>query len=88
MKELFFQPVSKVSTIISDGMRKSIKNGATAEYNIDSELSLVGRADAIADDIVIKFEVVDKLPKMPDPEGLLNLNATMYLMRWMVSLFT
>lgn len=70
---------NKVSTIISDGMRKSIKNGATAEYNIDSELSLVGHADAIADDIVIKFEVVDKLPKTPDPEGLLNLNATMWV---------
>jgi len=69
----------KVSTIIGNGMRKAIKNGATAEYNIDSELSLVGHADTIADDIVVKFEIVEKLPKTPDPKDLLGLNATMWI---------
>jgi len=69
----------KVTTIIGNGMRKAIKNGATAEYNIDSELSLVDRADTIADDIVVKFEIVEKLPKTPDPKDLLGLNATMWI---------
>ncbi|MFQ5940452.1 MAG: hypothetical protein ACE5KA_01980 [Nitrososphaerales archaeon] len=69
----------KVSSMISDGMRKSIKNGSTAEYSIDSELSLVGRADTMADDIVVKFEIVNKLPKTPNPKDLLNLNATMWI---------
>jgi CRISPR-associated exonuclease Cas4 len=69
----------KVSTIIGNGMRKAIKNGATAEYNIDSELSLVGHADTIVDDIVVKFEIVEKLPKTPDPKDLLGLNATMWI---------
>jgi CRISPR-associated exonuclease Cas4 len=69
----------KVSTIIGNGMRKAIKNGATAEYSIDSELSLVDRADTIADDIVVKFEIVEKLPKTPDPKDLLALNATMWI---------
>jgi len=69
----------KVSAIISDGMRKSIKASATAGYDIKSEFSLVGRADTIVDDMVIKFEIVDKLPKKPEPKDLLNLNATMWI---------
>jgi len=69
----------KVSAIISDGMRKSIKASATAGYDINSEFSLVGRADTIVDDMVIKFEIVDKLPKKPEPKDLLNLNATMWI---------
>ena len=69
----------KVTTIIGNGMRKAIKNGATAEYSIDSELSLVDRADTIVDDIVVKFEIVEKLPKTPDPKDLLGLNATMWI---------
>lgn len=69
----------KVSTIIGNGMRKAIKNGATAEYSLDSELSLVGHADTIVDDIVVKFEIVEKLPKTPNPKDLLGLNATMWI---------
>ena len=71
--------MQKVSTIISDGVRRSIKNSAIEEYNIDSDLSLVSYADTIVDDIVIKFEIIDKLPKTPNPKDLLNLNTTMWI---------
>ena len=71
--------MQKVSTIIGDGMRRSIKNSAIKEYNIDSDLSLVSYADTIVDDIVIKFEIIDKLPKTPNPKDLLNLNTTMWI---------
>lgn len=69
----------KLSTIINDSMRKAIKNGGTAEYSIDSELTLIGHADAIIDDVIIRFEIVDKLPKEPEPKDLLALNAVMWI---------
>jgi len=69
----------KVSTIINNGIRKSIKSGVKTHYYIDSDLSLEGYADTIVDDIVIIFEIVSKLPKRPYPTDLLNLNATIWI---------
>ncbi|MEM2760293.1 MAG: hypothetical protein QXU32_01210 [Nitrososphaerales archaeon] len=73
----------KVSTIISTGIRKSIKGVTTAEYSIDSGLLLVDSADTIVDDVVIRFVIVDRLPKTPNPKDLLHLNANLWIFQKM-----
>lgn len=70
----------KVSTIIRNGVRKSIKNAGGGEYNLDSNLSLLGHADAVTEDIVIRFNIVDRLPKVPYPQDLMDLNATLWIL--------
>lgn len=69
----------KVSAIVRDAVQKVTKNRVAAEYSIDSDLLLVGRADSIVDDTVIKFEIVDEIPKVPNPQDLLSINAGVYI---------
>lgn len=69
----------KVRSITRTAMKKLAKNGASNEFSIDSDLSLVAHADAIGDDVVIRFVLVDELPKTPLPPDLLAINATMWI---------
>jgi CRISPR-associated exonuclease Cas4 len=68
---------SKVSILLSHGIRKALAN-IKGEYRIDS-LSLQVDADmVIADEFVVRFEVVPELPEIPLPRHLLYLNACLF----------
>lgn len=66
-----------VSSLLRDGMRKSLTN-KRAEYKVDN-LSLEVNADLIiADDYVVRFEIVQTLPEVPHPRHLMYLNACLF----------
>lgn len=68
---------SKISILLGAAMRHSLSN-ARGEYKIDS-LSLEVNADLImADEYVVRFEVVSALPDIPHPRDLLYLNACLF----------
>ena len=68
---------SKVSILLSHGIRKALAN-IKGEYRVDS-LSLQVDADmVIADEFVVRFEVVRELPEVPLPRHLLYLNACLF----------
>ena len=68
---------SKVSILLSHGIRKALAN-IKGEYRVDS-LSLQVDADmVIADEFVVRFEVVPELPEVPLPRHLLYLNACLF----------
>jgi CRISPR-associated exonuclease Cas4 len=68
---------SKISILLGAAMRHSLSN-ARGEYKIDS-LSLEVNADLImADEYVVRFEVVPALPEVPHPRDLLYLNACLF----------
>lgn len=68
---------SIISSFLGDGMRKSLPN-KRGEYKVDS-LSLEVNADMIiADDYIVRFEVVNVLPEVPHPRHLMYLNACLF----------
>jgi CRISPR-associated exonuclease Cas4 len=68
---------SKISILLGAAMRHSLSN-ARGEYKVDS-LSLEANADLImADEYVVRFEVVPALPEVPHPRDLLYLNACLF----------
>jgi CRISPR-associated exonuclease Cas4 len=69
--------MSKISILLGAAMRHSLSN-ARGEYRVDS-LSLEVNADLImADEFVVRFEVVSALPEVPHPRDLLYLNACLF----------
>lgn len=72
--------LSKISALLSNGMRHSLKS-VRGEYRVDS---LILEADAdmlIADDYVVRFEVVPALPEVPHPRHLLYVNACLFVLK-------
>lgn len=68
---------TKMSILLTHGMRKALSN-VRAEYKVDS-LSLQVDADmVVADEFVIRFEVVPELPEVPHPRHMLYLNACVF----------
>jgi CRISPR-associated exonuclease Cas4 len=68
---------SKISSLLGDGMRKSLSN-TRGEYKLDS-LSLEVNADLImADEYLVRFEIVPVLPEVPHPRHLMYLNACLF----------
>jgi CRISPR-associated exonuclease Cas4 len=68
---------SKNSTILNNGFRRALQN-LHGEYKVDS-LSIEVNADMIiADEFVVRFEVVSNLPEVPDPRHMLYLNACLF----------
>jgi CRISPR-associated exonuclease Cas4 len=68
---------SKISIMLSNGMRKAMSN-ARGEYKMDG-LTLEVNADMIiAGDYVVRFEVVPTLPEVPHPRHLLYINACLF----------
>ncbi|SRR5690606_34338038 len=66
-----------ISSLLRDGMRKSLTN-KHGEYKVDS-LSLEVNADLImADEYVVRFEIVPTLPEVPHPRHLMYLNACLF----------
>jgi CRISPR-associated exonuclease Cas4 len=68
---------TKMSILLTHGMRKALSN-VRGEYKVDS-LSLQVDADmVVADEFVIRFEVVPELPEVPHPRHMLYLNACVF----------
>lgn len=69
--------VSKASVLLSNGMRRALSN-TRGEYQVDS-LTIEANADMIiANEFVVRFEVVTELPEVPHPRHLLYLNACIF----------
>jgi CRISPR-associated exonuclease Cas4 len=69
--------MSKISILLGAAMRHSLSN-MRGEYKVDS-LSLEVNADMImADEYVVRFEVVPALPEVPHPRDMLYLNACLF----------
>jgi CRISPR-associated exonuclease Cas4 len=68
---------SKISIMLSNGMRKAMSN-MRGEYKVEG-LTLEVNADMIiAGDYVVRFEVVPALPEVPHPRHLLYVNACLF----------
>ena len=68
---------SKISILVQNGMRQTL-NHARREYKIDT-LTLEADADVIiADEFVVRFEIVPALPDIPHPQHMLYLNACLF----------
>jgi len=69
--------LSKILGLLENGMRHSLSN-SRGEYKVDS-LSLEVNADLImADEFVVRFEIVAVLPEVPHPRHLMYLNACLF----------
>ena len=71
---------TRISILLSNGMRHTLGN-VRGEYKADT-LALEVNADMIiADDYVVRFEVVSNLPEIPHPRHLLYLNACLFALK-------
>lgn len=69
--------ISKISVLLSNGMRRALPN-LPGQYKVDS-LALDVNADMIiANEFVVRFEVVTELPEVPHPRHMLYLNACLF----------
>jgi CRISPR-associated exonuclease Cas4 len=69
--------LSRISILLGSAMRHSLSN-VRGEYKTEG-LSLEANADMImADEFVVRFEVVPTLPDVPHPRHLLCLNACLF----------
>ena len=69
--------LSRISILLGSAMRHSLSN-VRSEYKAEG-LSLEANADMImADEFVVRFEVVPALPEVPHPRHLLYLNACLF----------
>ncbi len=68
---------AKISSLLGNGMRHSLSN-IRGEYKIDT-LALEVNADMIiANEFVVRFEIVHTLPEVPHPRHMLYLNACLF----------
>jgi CRISPR-associated exonuclease Cas4 len=68
---------TKVSSLLGNGMRHSLSN-ARGEYKVDT-LALEVNADMIiANEYIVRFEIVSTLPEVPHPQHMLYLNACLF----------
>jgi len=69
--------VYRISNLLGNAMRHSLSN-TRGEYKVEG-LSLEVNADLImADEFVVRLEVVQSLPEVPHPRHLLYLNACLF----------
>jgi len=69
--------ISKISILLSNGMRHSLSN-LHGQYKAEN-LTIEADADMIiADEFVVRFEIVAALPQIPHPRHLLYLNACLF----------
>ena len=68
---------AKISSLLGNGVRHSLNN-VHGEYKIDT-LALEVNADMImANEFILKFEIVPALPEVPHPQHMLYLNACLF----------
>lgn len=76
--------MAKMSMLIGSSVRRTINssnnNNTGREYKIDDDLTLLTNADMIiAEEFVVRFEVVQQLPEIPHPRHILDLNACLFV---------
>ena len=69
--------VSKISILLSNGMRHSLSN-LHGEYKAENLTIEVNADMIIADEYVVRFEIVPALPEVPHPSHLLYINACLF----------
>ena len=68
---------AKVASLLGNCMRHSLSN-IRGEYKIDT-LALEVNADMVmADEFIVRFEIVPTLPEVPHPQHMLYLNACLF----------
>lgn len=68
---------AKISSLLGNGMRHSLSN-MRGEYKIDT-LALEVNVDMImANEFIVRFEIVSTLPEVPHPQHMLYLNACLF----------
>ncbi|MDQ3909849.1 MAG: CRISPR-associated protein Cas4 [Thermoproteota archaeon] len=68
---------AKISSLLGNGVRHSLNN-VQGEYKIDS-LALEVNADMVmANEFIVRFEIVPALPEVPHPQHMLYLNACLF----------
>jgi CRISPR-associated exonuclease Cas4 len=68
---------AKVSSLLRNGVRHSLSN-SRGEYKIDT-LALEVNVDMImANEFIVRFEIVPTLPEVPHPQHMLYLNAGLF----------
>jgi len=68
---------AKVSSLLRNGVRHLLSN-ARGEYKVDT-LALEVNADMImANEFIVRFEIVPTLPEVPHPQHMLYLNACLF----------
>ena len=68
---------AKVSSLLRNGVRHLLSN-ARCEYKVDT-LALEVNADMImANEFIVRFEIVSTLPEVPHPQHMLYLNACLF----------
>jgi CRISPR-associated exonuclease Cas4 len=68
---------AKISSLLGNGVRHSLNN-VQGEYKIDS-LALEVDADMVmANEFIVRFEIVPALPEVPHPQHMLYLNACLF----------
>jgi CRISPR-associated exonuclease Cas4 len=68
---------TKVSSLLGNGMRHSLSN-AHGEYKVDTLALEVNVDMIIADEFIVRFEIVSTLPEVPHPQHMLYLNACLF----------
>jgi CRISPR-associated exonuclease Cas4 len=68
---------TKVSSVLGNGMRHSLSN-ARGEYKVDTLALEVNVDMIIADEFIVRFEIVSTLPEVPHPQHMLYLNACLF----------
>jgi CRISPR-associated exonuclease Cas4 len=69
--------VTKVSSMLGNGMRHSLSN-ARGEYKVDTLALEVNVDMIIANEYIVRFEIVSTLPEVPHPQHMLYLNACLF----------
>jgi CRISPR-associated exonuclease Cas4 len=69
--------VSKISILLSNGMRHSLNN-LHGEYKTENLTIEVNVDMMIADEYIVRFEIVPVLPEIPHPRHLLYINACLF----------
>jgi len=71
---------AKNLAVLANGFRRALQN-LQAEYKVDT-LSIEANADmVIADEFVVRFEVVSNLPEVPNPRHMLYINACLFALK-------
>jgi CRISPR-associated exonuclease Cas4 len=68
---------TKVSSLLVNGMRHSLSN-ALGEYKVDTLALEVNVDMIIANEFIVRFEIVSTLPEVPHPQHMLYLNACLF----------
>jgi CRISPR-associated exonuclease Cas4 len=68
---------TKVSSMLGNGMRHSLSN-ARGEYKVDTLALEVNVDMIIANEYIVRFEIVSTLPEVPHPQHMLYLNACLF----------